>query len=68
MERVLGHVLPADEDTDLRDIPFRSLHFSELALRIEDDLDRELNFEAMTQRRVQTVGDVLDAMMEMVRK
>lgn len=66
--QVQGIELPDDEDTQLSAINFKSLEFSELALRIEDDLDRELNFEAMTLRRIQTVGDVLNAMLEMVEK
>lgn len=46
-------------DTVLRDIGFRSLDFSELALRVEGQLGRELNLEAATMRRIETVGDVI---------
>ena len=52
MEAVLkaqGKALPTDEDIDLRDIGFRSLDFSELALRVEDEVGYE----------IETVGDVL---------
>jgi len=52
--------LPDDESVTLREIGFRSLDFSELALRVEDEIDRELNFDAPGLRRVATVGDVLD--------
>jgi acyl carrier protein len=55
-----GKELPADESTSLADIGFRSLDFSELALRVEDELDAELNFEAAEMRQILTVADVLD--------
>ncbi len=57
---VHGHTVPDDESTDLRDIPFRSLDFSELALRVEDEIGRELNFDAPGLRSIRTVSDVLD--------
>jgi acyl carrier protein len=52
--------LPDEDSAELRGIGFRSLDFSELALRVEDEIDRELNFDAPGLRSVQTVGDVLD--------
>ena len=52
--------LPDDDSAQLREIGFRSLDFSELALRVEDEIDRELNFDAPGLRSVVTVGDVLD--------
>jgi len=52
--------LPADDSANLRDIGFRSLDFSELALRVEDEVDRELNFDAPGLRSIHTIGDVLD--------
>lgn len=55
-----GKQLPADDATPLRQIGFRSLDFSELALRVEDELGEELNFDAPGLRRVDTVSDVLD--------
>lgn len=55
-----GGVLPDDESADLRQIGFRSLNFSELALRVEDEIGTELNFDAAGLRRIATVGDVLD--------
>jgi acyl carrier protein len=55
-----GKALPADDGANLREVGFRSLDFSELALRVEDDLGEELNFDAPGLRRVATVGDVLD--------
>lgn len=63
MEAVLttqGKPKPSDEQTALQEIGFRSLDFSELALRVEDELDVELNFEAAGLRRIDTVSDVLD--------
>jgi len=44
----------------LSDIGFRSLDFSELALRVEQELGPELNFDAPGLRAVKTVGGVLD--------
>ena len=55
-----GKQLPADDATPLSEIGFRSLDFSELALRVEDELGDELNFDAPGLRRIATVGDVLD--------
>jgi len=55
-----GGVAPSGESVDLRDIGFRSLDFSELALRVEDEIGRELNFDAVGLRAILTVGDVLD--------
>ena len=55
-----GKTLPADESADLQKIGFRSLDFSELALRVEDEIGEELNFDAAGLRQITTVGDVLD--------
>jgi acyl carrier protein len=49
-----------DDDTPIADIGFRSLDFSQVALRIEDELERELNFSAAAMRRIATVRDVID--------
>lgn len=57
-----GKELPADDTATLDEIGFRSLDFSELALKVEDELDEELNFDAPGLRSVRTVGDVLDLM------
>lgn len=54
-----GKELPEGDDTRLDVIGFRSLDFSELALRVEDELDTELNFDAPGLRSIETVGDVL---------
>lgn len=54
-----GKELPEDDDTDLREIGFRSLDFSELALRVEDEVGFELNFDAPELRQISTIGDVL---------
>lgn len=55
-----GKELPDDDSTLLAEIGFRSLDFSELALRVEDELDEELNFDAPGLRSIETVSDVLD--------
>jgi acyl carrier protein len=55
-----GKTLPDDDGADLRGIGFRSLDFSELALRVEDEIGEELNFDAPGLRQIATVGDVLD--------
>lgn len=60
-----GKSLPADESAALSDIGFRSLDFSELALRVEDETDEELNFEASGLRQILTVKDVLDLLEEL---
>ena len=48
------------EDSSLRDIGFRSLDFSELALRVEAESGRPLEFSGTALRGIQTVRDVLD--------
>jgi acyl carrier protein len=55
-----GKQLPADDATLLTDLGFRSLDFSELALRVEDEGGTELNFDAPGLRSIETVADVLD--------
>ena len=59
-----GKSLPAEESADLQEIGFRSLDFSELALRVEDEIDEELNFDAAGLRQITTVADVLDLLTE----
>jgi acyl carrier protein len=59
-----GKVLPDDDGALLAEIGFRSLDFSELALRVEDEVDAELNFEAAGLRQITTVADVLDLLIE----
>ncbi|WFE97265.1 acyl carrier protein [Micromonospora sp. WMMD987] len=63
-----GRALPDDDSADLREIGFRSLDFSELALRVEDVTGEELNFDAPGLRRIATVGDVLDFLAELQRQ
>lgn len=55
-----GKSLPDDDAATLDSIGFRSLDFSELALRVEDEIGDELNFDAPGLRSIRTVGDVLD--------
>jgi acyl carrier protein len=59
--------LPAEDTASLRDIGFRSLDFSELALRVEDEIGRELNFDAPGLRQIATVGDVLEFLDQLQR-
>lgn len=49
-----------DEAQTTREANFRSLDFSEAALRIEMKINRELAFDAASMRRIETVKDVLD--------
>lgn len=67
VRRIMGEVLAAqgkerlvDDSTRIDTIGFRSLDVSELALRVEDELDSELNFDAPELRSIETVSDVLD--------
>ena len=63
MEDVLttqGKQMPAEDSADLETIGFRSLDFSELALRVEDEIGEELNFDAPELRQIRTISDVLD--------
>ena len=50
------------EDARLQDVGFRSLDFSELALRLETASGRQLDFDAAPLRAIVTVRDVLDFM------
>ena len=55
-----GKSLPDDDATVLEEIGFRSLDFSELALRVEDETGTELNFDAPGLRQIRTTADVLE--------
>lgn len=55
-----GKQIPSDDSVNLEQIGFRSLDFSELALRVEDEIGEELNFDAPELRQIATVSDVLD--------
>lgn len=48
------------EAAELAGIGFRSLDFSELALRVEIATGRTLTFDAAPLRAIRTVADVLD--------
>ncbi len=50
----------SDETKTTREVNFRSLDFSEVALRVETKIGKELVFDAATMRRIETVKDVLD--------
>jgi len=63
----LGRDAVHDENTELRDLGFRSLDFSELALRVEMEGNSELYFDAAALRRIRTVADVLDFLEEASR-
>jgi acyl carrier protein len=62
-----GKSMPEDDGVALRDIGFRSLDFSELALRVEDEIGEELNFDAPGLRSIATVRDVLDFLEQLQR-
>jgi acyl carrier protein len=49
-----------DETQATRAVNFRSLDFSETALRIENQIGRELSFDAAAMRKIETIRDVLD--------
>lgn len=55
-----GDGIAVEPETVLREINFRSLDFSELALRLEERIGGEINFAGTQLRRVETVQDVLD--------
>lgn len=55
-----GLAAAESDAAELRAIGFRSLDFSEMALRIERSIGRELNFDAALMRNIQTVDDVLN--------
>jgi acyl carrier protein len=50
----------AAETKTTREVNFRSLDFSEVALRVEAKIGKELVFDAATMRQIETVKDVLD--------
>jgi acyl carrier protein len=50
----------SDETQATRDANFRSLDFSEVALRIETQIGRELTFDAASMRQIDTINDVLN--------
>lgn len=50
----------SDETKTTREVSFRSLDFSEVALRIETKIGRELVFDAAAMRRIESIKDVLD--------
>lgn len=54
-----GGVSSEDESLELRAVGFKSLDFSEMALRVEREAGRELNFDAALMRSIRTVDDVL---------
>ncbi|GAA2488154.1 MULTISPECIES: acyl carrier protein [Terrabacter] len=55
-----GKSMPESDSANLEEIGFRSLDFSELALRVEDEIGDELNFDAPELRQIATISDVLD--------
>lgn len=55
-----GKATEFSEESVLYDIGFRSLDFSELALRVEAESGRPLTFDAGPLRAIRTVKDVLD--------
>ena len=57
-----GKTAAFTEETALQDVGFRSLDFSELALRVETLSGKQLSFDAAPLRAIRTVRDVLDFM------
>lgn len=55
------------EGVTTRDANFRSLDFSEVALRIETKLGQELAFDAASMRQIETVKDVVDFFEEITK-
>ena len=55
-----GRNMVIDDQAILADVGFRSLDFSELALRVERKVGGELSFDALALREIRTVKDVLD--------
>jgi len=55
-----GKSMPESDSANRGTIGFRSLDFSELALRVEDEIGEELNFDAPELRQIATISDVLD--------
>lgn len=56
----LGKPTDFAEDAELTAVGFRSLDFSELALRVEMAADVTLTFDAAPLRAIRTVKDVID--------
>ena len=44
----------------LRELGFRSLDFSELCLKAEMEMDKEINFDANSLRSIEKVSDVCE--------
>lgn len=63
-----GKPCVVDESASLRAIGFRSLDFSELALRVERRTGGELNFDASMLRAISSVADALDFFAEASRR
>lgn len=59
-----GQTANIPESALLRGIGFKSLDFSELALRVELRIGRSLSFDAKRLRQLATVKDILDFFQE----
>ncbi len=55
-----GRPVIQEETQSTRDANFRSLDFSETALRIETKIGKELSFDAASMRQIETIKDVVD--------
>lgn len=62
-----GKDVELSAETTLEAIGFRSLDFSELALRVEMAADATLSFDAAPLRTIATVGDVVAFLLECLR-
>ena len=48
-----------DSAITMQEAGFRSIDFSELAIRLEARIGRELNFDAAAMRSISTINDVV---------
>ena len=79
MDRATVHRLVADiqrrnkrpaefrSEQTLRDIGFRSLDFSELLLRLEDETGKTLDMDAAPLRAIHTVKDLEDFLLDWLK-
>ncbi|QAU25560.1 acyl carrier protein [Dyella sp. M7H15-1] len=54
------------DDVKLAEIGFQSLDISEAAMLVEDEIGRELNFDAAPMRQMETVGALLDFFLQQI--
>ena len=67
LERQNKNISHFSNTTVLKEIGFRSLDFSELCLRVEEEEGKELNFDAAVLRKINSVNDVVDFIISCLR-